>query len=461
MHPQVRRPPRRPGRGRRRPPPRPRSRSRAQDPSVSSASQARSGRPASSAMPAASAARCSARAREPGRPSPSATWASITAISAPEPSGYRQPAAADVGELGPGVVPRALSCTAARARTRRMAVAAAGSRPSANRHHPGGNLGRLGRAARPCSSTCASWHATAARRSSRLPAAAGRLPAGAARQMTKDPAANARRPAASRTSRSPQRLAAVGQQPADHQRLVVVIGRHAAGRQRLGGGQRKAASLRAGQPGQDNVAGQRMAERETGAIGNDQLQRRAPVQRLERRSLARDSRGLSRAAASRTGGRAAPRPPPPPAAGHPAGPAGRAPCPRTAAGSRPGHQWPADLRPATAGPSAFRTTAVSDSPGERCGPGARGSHLARLLVGEAADRAHLRAARLQQRPDVPTALARPDRAEQQHRYLARMVNEVPEYRKRRVIGPVEILQDHDHARASGGPAQHPQGRPRP
>ena len=64
------------------------------------------------------------------------------------------------------------------------------------------------------------------------------------------------------------------------------------GCQRLGGGQRKTASLRPGEPGKDNVPGQRMAERETGAIGNDQLQRRAPVQRLDD-ILALDSRSLS------------------------------------------------------------------------------------------------------------------------------------------------------------------------
>ena len=91
------------------------------------------------------------------------------------------------------------------------------------------------------------------------------------------------------------------------------------------------------------------------------------------------------------------------------------------------------------------------------GPGARASHVTCLIRGEAPDRANPRAPRFEQRRDILSALAGPDRAEQQRRHLTGMVDQIPGHREGRVVGPMQILQDHDYPVAAGipcGPPQH-------
>ena len=95
---------------------------------------------------------------------------------------------------------------------------------------------------------------------------------------------------------------------------------------------------------------------------------------------------------------------------------------------------------------------------QRLVTGAREGHIPRLVAGQTTEMAHLRAGRPQQGRDVGPAFASTGGGQYSDRHLVRVVGQVPRHRERRVIGPVQVLQDHHDALAFGGPAQDPKHR---
>ena len=259
------------------------------------------------------------------------------------------------------------------------------------------------------------------------PARAGRRPRGAARAASRDCRPRRRRP----------RCASEG----------------------VGGGQRETAPVRRGQAGQDDLAGQRVAEREAVTVVHHQLRgQRHGAARRRPRPRGRPRPG--RAAASRSGGRAGPRP---------RGPAARGPRrrvsrdshgvrePRRKAAQVAGGQQVLDQERKPLGGAHHRrghalAAAVPAALGRcRRATMARTSSPVRRPIGQTCAPAAPSTGR-----DILPAVARADGGQHGGRHLVRVVGQVPGYGQRRVVSPVQVLQDHYHACALGGPAQHPQ-----
>ena len=245
-----------------------------------------------------------------------------------------------------------------------MAVAAAGSRPSA---------AATVRAATPaasagcpaCRRTCANSPVTAIRRSADA-GPAGTSGAAGLRGLsgsrTGDPVRLAQEQLRRREISGGERLAAGAEQflggparagrrpPGAARAACAATGRPApSGREGVGGGQREAAPIRRGQARQDDLAGQRVAEREAVTVVHHQLRGRGAVQRRGGHVLG-DARGRGEqppveAAAEQRRGRQDQS-----LIGPAGGSAGLARCPRTSAGGRPGRRWPAGPRPGAGDP---------------------------------------------------------------------------------------------------------------